>query len=191
MKRYAIIALVVIAVVFFAIKQVESCAGRGDIKFYFPAGRAILAGDELYGDSSIGCGYLYAPFFALSMVPFAPLPRYVGAGVWFVLNAASLLLFFAISLYFVEAPPARLGPWLRGKLRALSHGKLNLVLVLAAVLAGRFWLDNLRYGLVDVHLWSLSLMGVYFAVSGRRLAGPIRRGARRGRARLREGGAGL
>jgi hypothetical protein len=171
MKRYAIIALVAVAVVFFAVKQVESCAERGDVKFYFPAGKAVLAGDELYGSSCIGGGYLYPPFFALLMVPFALLPHYVGAAVWFVLGAASLFFFFAISLYFVEAPSARLAPWLREKLRALSHGKFNLVLVLAAVLAGRFWLDNLRYGLVDVHLWSLSLLGVYFAVSGRRVMG--------------------
>ncbi len=167
MKRAAVIAVIVVVVVVFAVFQIGRCTRHGDTKFFFAAGEAILEGGDPYVDSVVGGGYLYPPFFAVLMVPFHLMPRLLAETLWFALNFASLVLLFATSLYLLEAPPKRLGPWLRGKLGRLTEGRLSWVVVATAVVSARYWMDNIGYGHVNGVLWMLSLLGVYFALRGR------------------------
>jgi hypothetical protein len=168
-----LVAIVILITVFlaFAAVNVKRCVTRGDLGIYYEGGHAILTDCNPYAGSRIGSGYLYPPFFAFLMVPFSVLPPFGGAAIWFLFNISSLILLFTISFYLVELPGVRMAPWLRGKLRALADGKLNWVLVLTVVITARFWLDNLQSGQINIHLWTLSLLGVYFVCVRKKPAG--------------------
>jgi hypothetical protein len=171
MKRLVIIVIVIVVVVVFAVFQIGRCTRHGDTKFFFAAGEAVLTGGDPYVDSVVGGGYLYPPFFAVLMVPFHLMPRLLAETLWFALNFASLVLLFAVSLYLLEAPAEPLGLWLRGKLGRLAEGRLNWVVAATAVLSARYWMDNIGYGHLNAVLWMLSLLGLCFALRGRRYGG--------------------
>ncbi|UCH79302.1 MAG: DUF2029 domain-containing protein [Candidatus Coatesbacteria bacterium] len=171
MKRLIISVVLVAFVVVFAVFQIGRCTRHGDTKFFFAAGEAVLAGGDPYVDSVVGGGYLYPPFFAALMVPFHLMPRLLAETLWFALNFASLVLLFAVSLYLLEEPAEPLGRWLRRKLGRLREGRFNWVVLATAVLSARYWMDNIGYGHLNGVLWALSLLGVYFALRRRWLAG--------------------
>jgi len=174
LKRVILIAAAVVAaaaVALFAVSCVRASAARGDNLIYFAAARALVAGGDLYAGSHLGAGYVYPPFFALFLYPLARLPGVTAAAVWFALNACSLVLFFALALYLLERPAEPFFRWLRAKAAALAAAKFNWVVVVTVVVTARFWIDNLRFGLVNVHLWTLALAAVYLVGRGRKVAG--------------------
>lgn len=172
MKRWSVVIVVAGALVAFGVSRVERYPERGDLGVYCEAGRAIIAGGDLYTDSHLGAGYLYPPFFALAMVPFSVLPVRVAAAAWYVLNLGAVFLLFATSFYLVERPRGMtMAPWLRAKLGALWRWKYSFVLLATAAITARFWLHELRWGNINNHVWALSLLGVYFAFVGKRAAG--------------------
>jgi len=177
MKRVVITAVLVVVVVVFAVFQIGRCTRHGDTKLFFAAGEAILEGGDPYVDSVVGAGYLYPPFFAVLMVPFHLMPRLLAETLWFAFNFASLVLLFATSLYLLEAPAEPLGRWLGRKLGRLTEGRFNWVVVATALLSARFWMDNVRYGHINAVLWTLSLLGVYFALRRREAGGGALLGA--------------
>jgi len=161
----------------FAVVAVDKSIRRGDIAIFFDAARGIIENRDPYAGSCVGCGFINPPYFALLMVPFAAAPRVVAATVWFLLNFASLVLLFATALYLLERPGVGIAPWLRAKLRRLATGKLNIFVVAAAVITAPLWYENLTYGQINIHISTLSLLGVYFATAGGRLVGGALLGA--------------
>jgi hypothetical protein len=67
--------------------------------------------------------------------------------------------------------------WFREKLRALWGGKLNGVVAAAVVITAPLWFENLTFGPINIQICALSLLGVYFAAAGRRVAGGALLGA--------------
>lgn len=177
MKR--VVALVLITALFLglAVKAIDKSFRRGDLRTFIVAGKGIWENTQPYAGSSAGAGFIYPPYFAVLMVPFALPPRVVGATAWFAFNFAALVLLFATSLYMLERPAATMAPWLRAKLRALWNGKINAVLAAAVVITGPLWLENLNFGTINVHLCALALLGVYFAATGKRAVGGLLLGA--------------
>ncbi len=161
----------------FAAQAVDRNLRRGDVGIFFGAGRAILENQDPYAESCVGCGFVYPPHVAVALVPFAALPPRVAAAVWFGLNFASLLLLFATSLYLLERPDSGPVPWLRAKLRAAAAGKLNSVVVATVVITAPVWLENLNFGLLNIHLSALAVLGIACAVAGKRLLGGAAVGA--------------
>jgi hypothetical protein len=170
-------AIVVVVVAAAGAILIPRCAARGDVGIYLDAGRAVLENADPYAGSSVGTGYLYPPFFAFMMAPLTPCPLFGVAALWFVVNAGALVLLFATSLYLLESPPSGMAPWFRNKLAALADGKFNWVVVGSLILTVRFWFDNLAYGHINILVWGLSLLAVYFVVVGKRVAGGALLGA--------------
>jgi hypothetical protein len=161
----------------FAVVAVDKSIRRGDIAIFFEGGRAIIEDRDPYAASCVGCGFINPPYFALLMVPFAAAPRVIAATVWFLLNFASLVLLFATALYLLERPGVGIAPWLRAKLSRLAKGKLNIFVVAAAVITAPLWYENLTYGQINIHICTLSLLGVYFATAGSFVVGGALLGA--------------
>jgi len=61
-----------------------------DFPIYWQAARDLVAGRSPYDVATGLHGYVYLPWFALSMAPFALLPLAVAAWAWYVLNLAFL-----------------------------------------------------------------------------------------------------
>lgn len=161
----------------FAVQAVDRNLKRGDIGIFFGAGRAILENQDPYAESCVGCGFVYPPAVAVALVPFAALPPRLAATLWFGLNFASLVLLFATSLYLLERPGSGPAPWLRAKLRAAAAGKLNSVVVATVVITAPVWLENLNFGLLNIHLSAAAVLGIALAVAGKRLLGGAAVGA--------------
>jgi hypothetical protein len=170
-------ALAVVILVAFAALAVDKSMRRGDIGVFFGAGRALLEGRDPYAGGCVGVGFIYPPYFAVAMVPFAVAPRLVAAAAWFLLNFASLVLLFATALYLLERPAERLGPWLGGRLRRLAAGKLNGAVVATVALTAPLALDNIAFGTINLPVCALSLAGIYFALTARAALGGASLGA--------------
>lgn len=62
---------------------------RTDFTVYRAAGRAVLEGSDIYqAHNSRGWAYVYPPPFAIMMVPFAKIPVFWGALIWFVISVS-------------------------------------------------------------------------------------------------------
>lgn len=177
MKKWLAVALVTALFFGLALAAVDKSYRRGDLRIFLVAGKGIIENAEPYAGSSAGSGFIYPPYFAVMMVPFTVAPRVVGATAWFLLNFASLVLLFATSLYLLERPPVKMARWFREKLRALWGGKLNGVVAAAVVITAPLWFENLTFGPINIQICALSLLGVYFAAAGRRVAGGALLGA--------------
>ena len=177
MKKWLVVALVTALFLGLAVKAVDKSFRRGDLRTFIVAGKGIIEYTQPYAGSSAGAGFIYPPYFAVLMVPFAAAPRVVGATAWFLLNFAALVLLFATSLYLLERPSARMAPWLRAKLRVLWNGKVNGVVAAAVVITGPLWLENINFGTINIQLCALALLGVYFAAGGKRVVAGILLGA--------------
>jgi hypothetical protein len=176
-KKWLAVVLVAVLFLGLAVKAVDKSYRRGDLRIFLVAGKGIIENAQPYAGSSAGAGFIYPPYFAVLMVPFAAAPRAVGATAWFLLNFAALVLLFATSLYLLERPSARMAPWLRAKLRVLWNGKVNGVVAAAVVITGPLWLENINFGTINIQLWALALLGVYFAAGGKRVVAGILLGA--------------
>lgn len=130
------------ACVYFAIHGVRTALRPegSDFTIYWKAGRAILEGTA----PSRVEGYIYLPFFALCMVPFAWMPLAAAIVVWQVLSFAALAWIARASIALVRAEGLATPAWLAWAplvfvLRLadsnFTNGQTNL-LVFAAVVAG-------------------------------------------------------
>jgi alpha-1,2-mannosyltransferase len=130
------------ACVYFAFHGVRTALRPegSDFTIYWEAGRAILSGT----DPSAVRGYIYLPFFALCMAPFACLPQAAAIVVWQILSLAALVWIARASIALVRAEGLATPAWLAWAplvcvLRLADsnfvNGQTNLLLF-AAVVAG-------------------------------------------------------
>jgi len=120
-----------------------------DFPIYWNAARDLLAGRSPYDVNSGLHGYVYLPWFALTMVPFALLPLPVAATCWYVLNL--VFTFFA-------------GRALLGSLHAARVPARPLVLALAALPLAALFHDNLVLGQANLFVLWLVALGIRAAL---------------------------
>jgi len=143
-------------------------AHDGDFRLYTWTGQAALARGDLYH----GCPYgacTWPPVFSLGCIPLALLADASEPGVraaWLILNAAALA--WIVRLLARWAYPA--APWRWWPARgAISPGSVELALPL--VLCGRFRLVNAEYLQVNRLILLGELLGLWWIVRRRDLAG--------------------
>lgn len=91
--RRVALGLVLVALIALGLGAVRKQVRDGnDFPIYWQAARDLLAGRSPYDVGSGLHGYVYLPWFALLLVPFALLPLPVAAAGWYAVNVACLVL---------------------------------------------------------------------------------------------------
>lgn len=92
LRRFALAAAAVAAVLLAVNTVWRACymtLERSDFPVFLAAGRAVIEGTDLYAaQSARGWHYAYPPPFAISMVPFALLPRPLASLAWYIVSLA-------------------------------------------------------------------------------------------------------
>lgn len=139
-----------------------------DFRAYYQAGTFILSKVDIYDNNVVEGRFLYSPLFALLMVPLSFLPQLLAATVWYLVNVASLLLSIMIALYLNTGSAATLSDWIRTRLNFSNIDRtLKLIIFFVFILSARFWINNIEHGQVNLLLWCLVLVAVYFIKSNR------------------------
>lgn len=82
----AVVLFVAVLVVIGVLAVKKQLRDGNDFPIYWQAARDFVAGRGLYDVRTGLHGYVYLPWFAMLLVPLAPLPLPVAAGVWYVAN---------------------------------------------------------------------------------------------------------
>ncbi|MCK7525285.1 MAG: DUF2029 domain-containing protein [Ignavibacteriales bacterium] len=102
------------------------------------------------------------------MVPLSLLPQLLAATVWYIVNVASLILSAIIALYLNTGSTVTLSDWIRTRLNFSDIDRtLKLTIIFVFILSARFWLNNIEHGQVNLLLWFLVLVAVYFIKTNR------------------------
>jgi alpha-1,2-mannosyltransferase len=144
---------------------------RNDFSVYYHAAREMIDSRDPYAHS-LGdwTPYIYPPLLAELLVPLALLPLPVAAYVWFLINAASIVLaaFFSVSLLSKNtgrvAQESRLpeaGIW------------REAIAAFAVLLLFRFVLDTLSLGQVNALVAALAIAHIYLYSRGRKALSAI------------------
>ena len=169
-----ILAAVLTAGVYFARQSGTDPERYGnDFSVYFLAARELLSGSDPYQRTlSLWTPYLYPPLLAELMLPLGLLPLPIAAYLWFLLSAAATIGLARISAACADLDNPE-------TLKAAAHGSRGwwlagagkgawLIAGLAAVICGRFLLDNFKLGQVNTIVASLAAAHVFLYASGRR-----------------------
>lgn len=139
-----------------------------DFRAYYQAGTSILSKVDIYDNNVVEGRFLYSPLFALLMVPLSLLPQLLAATVWYLVNVASLILSTIIALYLNTGSTVTLSDWIRTRLNFSDIDRtLKLTIIFVFILSARFWLNNIEHGQVNLLLWFLVLVAVYFIKTNR------------------------
>lgn len=138
-----------------------------DFRAYYQAGKYILSDANIYDQNIVEGGFLYSPLFALLMVPLSILPQHVAAAIWYLANLTSLFFLIAIALYLNENSTQPISSWLKAKLNMTNVDKtLKVTFVLVLIFSARFWLNSIEHGQINLQLWALVLIAIYFQNKG-------------------------
>ena len=136
-----------------------------DFHWYYWAGERVFEGADLY--TYVLDGYIYPPFFAVAMYPLSLLPRTVAAAIWYAGNVVSLVVLFGVTYYLLVNPARALMPWAGEQWARIKRGKIDSVLVITFFATAPFWALNLQLGQINVYLWALVVLAVYFDRRGK------------------------
>ena len=139
-----------------------------DFHWYYWAGEQVFKGADLY--TYVLDGYIYPPFFAVAMYPLSLLPRTLAAASWYAGNVVSLVALFGVTYYLLVNPARALMPWARERWREIKRGKVDAVVVITFIATAPFWVLNLQLGQINIYLWALVVLAVYFDRRGIPLA---------------------
>ena len=143
---------------------------NNDFNVYYHAAREIIAGNDPYAHS-LGdwTPYIYPPLLAELLVPLAVLPLPVAAYLWYLINAASIVLaaWCAVSLLTANGSGAAqtINPSSALWKEAVAAGAVILVL--------RFVLDTLSLGQVNALVAALVVAHLYLYFRGHRTLSAI------------------
>jgi hypothetical protein len=134
------------------------CAVRGnDFQAFHDIGRTALARGDVYAGPPTNSMYVfYAPHFSLLMMPFALVPRYASAWIWFALKAA-VVVFLVRGLVAALRAALADGGGPAGAAPASRWAPYAIVPLLLAVnpLNGDF-----RLGQVNLFVFALTLLAI-------------------------------
>jgi hypothetical protein len=136
-----------------------------DFNVYYRAASDVIAGGDPY-TRSLGdwTPYIYPPLLAELLVPLALLPLPVAAYLWFLINAASIVLvaWLSVCLMTVNGSIGELSrhPGARIWEKAIAAG--------AVVLVFRFVLDSFSLGQVNALVAALAIAHLYSYSCGRK-----------------------
>lgn len=136
---------------------------RNDFNVYYFASREIIEGRDPYERSlTDSTSYLYPPLLAELLIPGAFLPLPVAAYIWFLLSIASLTAAALMcgNLVMEKTEVTTLEAW----------SAPAVIGVLAVVAVGRFALDNLAMGQVNLVVMALAVAHVYLYARKKPLA---------------------
>ncbi|HTS18883.1 MAG TPA: glycosyltransferase family 87 protein [Verrucomicrobiae bacterium] len=155
----AVTLVIVIALGWVSVyRAAYSADHRSDFTVYTAAGRAVLAGADLYkAKNPRGLSYVYPPPFAILMVPFSVLPVTLGTLLWYALSVVLALWSLRMCVRMVREErglqeavfwPAVVGavlvlPWL---VQGIVEGQASVVLAWLVV-AALYWQRSGRPGL--------------------------------------------
>jgi hypothetical protein len=142
-----------------------------DFHWYYWAGGQVFEGGDLY--TYVLDRYIYPPFFAVAMYPLSLLPRTLAAAIWYAGNLAALVALFSVTYYLLVNPPQALMRWARGEWGRFKRGKVDLALAITFVGTAPFWALNLQLGQINIYLWALAVLAVYFDRRGRTWAAGV------------------
>ncbi len=165
-KSLVLILFVVILVL--GSVNVISKSRRADFHWYYWAGERVFEDADLY--TYVLDGYIYPPFFAVAMYPLSLLSRPVAAAIWYAGNVVSLVVLFGVTYYLLVNPARALMPWAGEQWARIKRGKIDSVLVITFFATAPFWVLNLQLGQINVYLWALVVLAVYFDRRGKPLA---------------------
>jgi hypothetical protein len=177
LPRAAKSLVVILLAVLFVLGSVNAISKSrdGDFSWYYWAGERVFTGADLY--TYVLDGYLYPPFFAVLMFPLSLLPRTLAAAIWYAGNVVSLFTLFGVTYYLLVNPGRALAPWAGEQWRRMRRGKVDSVLAITFVATAPFWALNLQLGQINVYLWALAILAVYFDRRGKTLGAGLLLGA--------------
>ncbi len=143
--------------VFFAIKVING----NDFDVYLHAAGKLARGGNIYQPPFLkNLAYIYSPFFALLLVPFAYLPRWVAEYAWLLADLFFLYRIWRVITYYLDAQ--RLTP---RHYRVLGIASFALTL--------RFLLYNFDMVQLTIFLLYASLEAVCLIDQNRKVAGAV------------------
>jgi alpha-1,2-mannosyltransferase len=166
-RSIALILLVVVILasgIYFARRSgTDPQAYSNDFNVYYYAAREMTAGRDPY-ERSIGdwVAYLYPPLLAELLIPFAFLPVWMAAYLWFLISAAATFFAAWMSASLVADDNERAEPARRV---LISAGALFVVM--------RFVLDNFDMGQVNAVVTMFAVAHVYLFAKNRKLASAL------------------
>lgn len=163
---FVLLAVVILASgIYFARRSgTDPQAYSNDFNVYYYAAREMTAGRDPY-ERSIGdwVAYLYPPLLAELLIPFALLPVWAAAYLWFLISATATFSAAWMSAALVSDAGERADAFSRRVL--ISAGALIVVL--------RFVLDNFDMGQVNAVVTMLAVAHVYLFAKNRKLASAL------------------
>lgn len=131
-----------------------------DFNVYYYASREVISGADPYKHSLIpSAPYIYPPLLSELLVPLALLPLPIAAYVWFILNAASMVLaLLAATRVSVESGSR----WMRW-----------ITAILGVLLVARFILDNFEWGQVNPLVVMLATCHIFLFDRRKKLAAAL------------------
>lgn len=151
----AINVAVLIAGIYFAGRSGTDPEVYGnDFNVYYHAAREVVAGRGPY-QHSLGewTPYIYPPLLAELLVPLAVLPLPIAAYIWFLINAASVVV----------------AVWMSVRLIAERKAPRWIIAACAVVIVFRFVLDNFNLGQVNAIVTALAVAHVFLYARGKKV----------------------
>ena len=171
----ALVVILITVILVLGSVNAISKSRNGDFSWYYWAGERVFTGADLY--TYVLDGYLYPPFFAVVMFPLSLMPRTLAAAIWYAGNVVSLVTLFGVTYYLLVNPGRALAPWAGEQWRRMTRGKVDSVLAITFVATAPFWALNLQLGQINVYLWALAVLAVYFDRRGKTLGAGLLLGA--------------
>jgi hypothetical protein len=132
------------------IRAVKTNNPQTDFTVYTLAAQAVLDGGDIYQVQNVrGWNYVYPPLFAITMIPLAKIPLWMGVLAWYLVSVAAI--YFSIRMCVEMA----------------GGNGLAISLIPLLLLAGPS-LVGLARGQASLLLLCLTTAGLYFEWNGRR-----------------------